>query len=279
MTGKILAGVLGAACFALAPAMLHADPQSDLEIYQRFFKQKYPDIPFMQFADGAYALNEQMRQNWEAIEEFPPYGPFVDSGEKLWSTPFANGKGYRDCFPEGPAMQHKFPRWDKEQGQVVTLSLALNQCRETHGEKKMKYKGSPLVDLLSYVAYQSRGKKINVVVPKDDPRALAAYQKGKDFYFTRRGQLNFSCAHCHFKNSGMSLRTDILSTAVGQTTGWPVYRSKWGTAGTLHRRYTGCNKQVRAKPFKRESEQYRNLEYFHTHMSNGLALNGPSARK
>jgi sulfur-oxidizing protein SoxA len=58
-----------------------------------------------------------------------------------------------------------------------------------------------------------------------------------------------------------------------------VYRSKWGELGTLHRRFGGCNKQVRAKPFKPQSEEYRNLEYFLTHMSNGIEFNGPSARK
>jgi sulfur-oxidizing protein SoxA len=49
--------------------------------------------------------------------------------------------------------------------------------------------------------------------------------------------------------------------------------------GTLHRRFSGCNKQVRAKPFPAQGEEYRNLEYFMTYMNNGLPLNGPGARK
>jgi sulfur-oxidizing protein SoxA len=52
-----------------------------------------------------------------------------------------------------------------------------------------------------------------------------------------------------------------------------------GGLGTTHRRYSGCNKQVRAKPFKAQSAEYRALEYFHTYMSNGLVVNGPGARK
>jgi sulfur-oxidizing protein SoxA len=36
---------------------------------------------------------------------------------------------------------------------------------------------------------------------------------------------------------------------------------------------------VRAKDFKAQGEEYRNLEYFLTAMSNGLEFNGPSARK
>ena len=116
-------------------------------------------------------------------------------------------------------------------------------------------------------------------IPDDDPRALAAYEEGKKFYYTKRGQLNFACANCHVQNPGNKVRTEIISPPYGHTTGWPVYRSKWGNMGTLHRRFGGCNEQVRAKAFQPQGPEYRNLEYFLTYMSNGLPLNGPSARK
>jgi sulfur-oxidizing protein SoxA len=176
-------------------------------------------------------------------------------------------------------MADKYPGWDKQQGMVVTLPLALNQCLEANGEKPLKYKKGPINNILAYIAFQSRGKVINVQVPKDDPRAMAAYEAGKKFYFTRRGQLNFSCASCHLQNAGLRVRTEILSPTLGHVTGWPVYRSKWGTVGTLHRRFSGCNNNIRAKALTAQGEEYRNLEYFLTAMSNGLELNGPSARK
>ena len=91
--------------------------------------------------------------------------------------------------------------------------------------------------------------------------------------------MNMSCADCHVHNSGNKIRADILSPALGHATHFPVYRSKWGGLGTMHRRYGGCNKQVRAKPYKAQSDEYRALEYFHTFMSNGLEANGPGARK
>ena len=280
---KVLAWL---ACLLFAGLMVNAnvgadgevDPDKDLEGIQQFFKNKFPDLPWEEFANGSYALDPAWRANWELIEEFPPYEVAVANGEEMWNTSFANGKSYADCF-EGPGVQHHYPRWDRDQGQVVTLVLAINQCREANGEEPLKYKKGPIVDILAYMAYESRGQIINVVVPEDDPRALEAYKKGREFYFTRRGQLNFACAHCHFSMAGRKLRTESLSPALGQATGWPVYRSKWGVIGTLHRRYSGCNKQVRAKPFKAQGEEYRNLEYFHTRMSNGLPLNGPAARK
>ncbi len=272
----LLAGSLVAV--AAAGVAAEVDPKADLEAFQSFFKNKFPSLPWEEYANGSYALDPAWRANWELIEEFPPYEVAVAKGEEMWEVPFANGTTYADCFGE-PGVQHHYPRWDKEQGQVVTLALAINQCREAHGEKPLKYKKGAIVDLLAYMAYESRGNTIDVKVPEDDPRALEAYKKGRDFYYTRRGQLNFACAHCHMGMAGRKLRTESMSPALGQTTGWPVYRSKWGAIGTLHRRYSGCNKQVRAKPFKAQGEEYRNLEYFHTYLSNGLPLNGPAARK
>jgi sulfur-oxidizing protein SoxA len=264
---------------SISVTALASTPEEDLSTFRDYFKKRFPNVEEEEYVNGVYAIDPVGRENWEAIEEFPPYEPFIDDGQTMWETPFANGKTYKDCFPDGPAIKGKYPNWDKEKGMVVTLELALNQCREANGEKPLKYKKGPINNIVAYIAFESRGQITNVEIPKDDPRALEAYEKGKKFYYTRRGQLNFSCAHCHLQNAGMMLRTETLSPALGHTTHWPVYRSKWGTVGTLHRRFTGCNKQVRAKPFNAHSEEYRNLEYFLTYMSNGLPLNGPGARK
>jgi L-cysteine S-thiosulfotransferase len=265
-------------CALLSPCAI-ATPEQDREVFQGYFKARFPEVPESEFKNGVYAIDPVGRENWEAIEEFPPYENAIDSGKTLWETPFANGKTYKDCLPEGPALAARFPYWDRERGMVVTLALALNECRLANGEKPLSYKKGPIADLLAYLAFESRGQMTRVVIPDDDPRALAAYERGKRFYFARRGQLNFSCAHCHMGNSGTSLRTEILSPALGHTTHWPVYRSKWGEMGTLHRRFSGCNEQVRARAFEAEGEQYRDLEYFMTYMNNALELNGPAARK
>lgn len=261
------------------PWAAQSSPAEDLKSFQVFFKKKFPDVPNQEFANGAYAIDPIGRANWEAIEEFPPYEPFIAEGEQLWNATFKNGKTYKDCFPKGPAIAGQYPHWDKARGMVVTLALAVNECRTANGEEPLPYLKGKIASLLAYIAFQSRGQITKVVIPQDDPRALAAYEQGKRFYLTRRGQLNFACAHCHMANAGRELRTEILSPALGHTTGWPVYRAKWGEMGTLDRRFKGCNEQVRAKAFSPQGEEYRNLEYFLTYMSNGLPLNGPSARK
>ncbi len=267
------------AAILLLPFTAQASPEQDAKIYRAFFTQKFPSVkPLDEFGNGSYALDQTARANWLEIEEFPPYEAGISKGETLWNTPFKNGKTYASCLGDNPAIAGKYPHWDKAKGQVVTLISAIQECRKANGEEPLPYQKGALADLNAYIAFKSRGQKINVVIPKD-AGAQEAYEKGKQFYFARRGQLNLSCAHCHFQYSGSHLRTEVLSPALGHTTHWPVYRSDWGELGTLHRRFAGCNEQVRAKAFAQEGEEYRNLEYFLTHMSNGLALNGPGARK
>lgn len=265
--------------FTLGSTLIQAGPAEDLKLYRSYFAKKFPNVKRDEFSNGIYALDKQKRREWEEIMEFPPYELALEEGGTLFATPFKNGKTYASCFKNGgKGIANNYPYWDKKAGKVKTIEMEINECRVKNGEKPLKYKKGPLVSISAYIHNMARWRKTNVVVPKDDPRALEAYNKGKQFYFTRRGQLNFSCAHCHFGNAGKKVRGNLLSTAIGQTTHFPSYRSKWRRVGTIQRRYTGCNKNIRAKPFKAQGPEYTNLQYFHTYMSNGLPLNAPGTR-
>ncbi len=256
---------------------IETSPAEDLKTYRDYFFKRFPGVPLGEYQNGVYSIDKVSRDSWEAIEEFPPYEPMIEEGEGMWNTPFANGKTYGSCFNNNPAQRKNYPHWNDKRKMVMTLPLAVNECRQANGEKPLKYKKGAMASLMAYLAYESRGQVTNVIIPNDD--ALAAYNNGKNVYFARRGQLNFSCASCHMQSAGQKARTDIISPGLGHTTGWPVYRSKWGNLGTLHRRFGGCMKQMRAKPYKAQKKEFRDLEYFMTHMSNGIEFNGPSARK
>jgi len=269
--------VFGLCSAFIAP--VHASPEDDLKAFRSYFEKRFPKVPFKEYGNGVYALDADARQQWEEIEEFPPYDLALEEGKKLFNTPFANGKTYASCFENGgEGIANRYPFFDKTAGKVVTLEAAINTCRESNGEKPLAYKKGALADISAYMHYTSRGKIINVEVP-NDPRALAIYNAGKKEFFAKRGQLNMSCADCHVFNAGNRIRADLLSPALGHVTHFPVYRSKWGELGTLHRRYGGCNKQVRAKPYKAQGPEYTALEYFESYMSNGLEINGPGSRK
>jgi sulfur-oxidizing protein SoxA len=255
-----------------------AGPEEDRQAFENYFTKKYPDTPLDDFINGVYSIDEASREQWMEIEEFPPYEIAMDEGAAMYETPFANGKGYSDCFGDGAGVRAKYPYFDTDRGEIITMELAINECRTANGEEPLKYSKGKMASISAYMSFLSRGETINVEIP-DDPRALQAYENGKEFYYRKRGQLNFSCFDCHGSGSGAYVRADLLSPALGHVSHFPVYRSKWNSMGTLHRRFGGCNRQVRAASFKSQSTIYRELEYFLTYMSNGLEFNGPGARK
>ncbi len=256
-----------------------ASPEDDLEKFRKHFSDRFPEVAFNDFGNGVYSIDAPSRAQWEEIEEFPPYEIAVEEGEEMFKTPFASGKTYADCFPNGGiGIRQNYPYFDTKTGTVKTLEQEINECRVKNGEKPLKWAKGKIASISAYMAYTSRGNKMDIEVP-DDPRALEWYERGKRHFYGKRGQLNLACANCHVDSAGMMIRADKLSPALGHVTHFPVYRSKWDDMGTLHRRYGGCNKQVRAKPFKHQSDEYRALEYFHAYMSNGIEVNGPGARK
>ena len=275
---KILA-TLSLAMLIAAPFTGSASPQQDLKDFQKYYMDRFPNTPFDDFINGVYSIDAASREQWQEIEEFPPYELNISKGEELFVTPFANGNTYASCFENGGmGIRQNYPYFDSERGEVITLELAINECRDANGEKRLSWSKGPIADISAYMAFTSRGNVIDIQIP-DDPRAVAAYERGKKHFYQKRGQLNMACADCHKFYAGNMVRADLLSPALGHLTHFPVYRSKWGSLGTTHRRYGGCNKQVRAKAYPAQSAEYRALEYFHTYMSNGLEINGPGARK
>ncbi|MBW4933102.1 sulfur oxidation c-type cytochrome SoxA [Marinobacter sp. F4206] len=277
LKAKVILVALGAALVVPA-AMAGSTPEEDRKEAVEYFKQMFPDVPYKEYVNGQYALDEDRRSQWESLQDFPPYEFAVAEGKEMFETPFANGKTYASCFENGGVgVRQNYPYFDEKNNEVITLELAINRCRQANGEEPLKYKKGDIASISAYMASTSQGKNFNIQVP-DNPQAQAAYQAGKEFYYSRRGQLNFSCASCHVQNPGNWIRADLLSPALGQPSNFPVHRSKWGELGTLHRRFAGCNRNVRAEPLPAQSTEYRNLEYFLTYMSNGLPVVGPSTR-
>jgi L-cysteine S-thiosulfotransferase len=276
---------LATAALALALAAITStvaadtpDPVADAKAFRNYFVTKFPNVKPEDFVNGPYSMNEGMRRQWEEKEQFPPYEFSLDMGKEMFAKPFKNGKSYADCFPnQGIGIRQNYPYFDAKEGKVITLELALNRCREANGEPPFSYVGDEMAALTAYMAFTSRGKPFDIKIP-DDPRALEAYQNGKRYFYTRRGQLNFSCATCHVQNPGERMRAEILAPALGILNAMPIYRSEWGGMGTISRRLTTCNSQIRAVPLEPQADEYRDLEYYLSYVSNGLPISGPGSR-
>ena len=257
-----------------------AGPPEDRRAFIAYYEARFPDIPFAEYANGIYAIDQDARDQWLEIEEFPPYEFAVEQGAALWQERFSDGKSYSDCFENSNnGIRQNYPEFDRRTGEVITLAKAINLCRKEHGQNILELGSEKILALSAFIAFESRGELFNISVFDDDARALAAYEEGKRFYYTKRGQLNLSCADCHVVSVGQYVRADRLSAGLGHPTHFPVYRSKFGSMVSLHQRIAGCIRDVRAKPFELQSTEYRTLEYFLTYMSNGLEVNGPGARK
>ncbi|HEY0635317.1 MAG TPA: sulfur oxidation c-type cytochrome SoxA [Gammaproteobacteria bacterium] len=276
---KIAATATALAMLCVTPLAAQATPEGDLKAFREYYMKQFPGVPLNEFGNGVYAIDADARSSWEAIEEFPPYEDELERGKKLFETPFANGKSYASCFPNGGmGIRQNYPYFDAKSGNVKTLEAEINECRVKNGEQPLAGKKDDIAQISAYMASTSKGKKLNIKVP-NDPRALAWYEKGKSLFYAKRGQLNMACADCHVNNVGRRVRTEMLGPALGHPTHFPVYRLQWGYLGTLQHRYAGCNSQVRAKAFKDQGPEYTALEYFETYMSNGIEVNGPSSRK
>jgi sulfur-oxidizing protein SoxA len=254
-----------------------ADPEGDRTAFRDFYAERFADVPLSEHKNGVYAIDQGAREQWLELEDFPPYEIALDEGIELYEQSFADGANYSDCFGEGRVRQN-YPRFDREQASVETLDMAINACRVSHDEPALAYDSHELAALSSFIAFASRGEIVNVATPTTAAE-LEAYEEGKRFYQSRRGQLNFSCSSCHVQIVGNRLRAERLSASLGHVTHWPVYRLKWQEMGGLHLRFQECNSQVGAEPFELQSQVYRNLEYFLSYMSNGLEWNGPGTRK
>ena len=274
---KILLTLAGAGIL-FGAATAYAGPEEDRLKVVNHLMRFNPDVKFENYIYGALSFEPDAKAQYDSIMEFPPYIGELEKGEKLFKTPFKNGKTYADCLPNGGRMiAGNYPMFDEQKGKVVTLEDAVNECRTANGEEPYKLEDDKTMGvLMAHIRSLSDGMKMNIRV--DSPGALKAFEEGKRIYYARSGQLNFSCANCHIDNAGNKLRSELLSPVSGQATHWPVFRAGEKLT-SLQERYTGCLKQVRHVPPKQGSEIFNKLEYFHSYLSNGLEMKANVFRK
>ena len=237
-------------------------------------------LKHQEFAIGNYAFSKQGKFSYDEIKEMPPYEELVEAGQEIYE----GNAALKACFPD-VTVGGDYPYFDETKKEVVTLTSAINECLVASGEKKWNEKKGKMAILQSYISFETMEaeKKVNVKI--DSAEAAAAYERGKEAYYTQRGYLKLSCATCHVQGAGKRVRNESLSQLLGHTTHFPVYRLKWGKnkvengLGTLERRMVGCNKDQGENAHKSNSKWMKELLYFMAYMSNGMNIDGPDVRK
>lgn len=203
---------------------------------------------------------------------------FVEQAEDVWNAADGSeGKSCADCHgasSEMAGVRPVYPKFVEAAGEVRTLEMAINDCRENRmGAEKWKYTGSDMVNMTALLASVSRGMPVNVAI---DGPAQSTWEKGKEIYYTRYGQLELSCSNCHEDNYGNMIRADHLSQ--GQINGFPTYRLKNTKLNAVQDRFKGCIRDTRAETFAPGSPEFVALELYVGSRGNGLSVEGPSVR-
>lgn len=203
---------------------------------------------------------------------------YVDRGLDLWNSAMgANGESCAGCH-EGPesmaGLRAVTPRVDEKTGKLMTVENYIDACvTQRMGLESWKWTGDQMKDMMALISMQSRGMLVNVAI---DGPAAAFWEKGKEIYYTRFGQLEMSCANCHEDNQGQFIRADHLSQ--GQINGFPTYRLKDAGILSAQQRFVGCVRDTRAETFKPDSDEFKALELYVASRGNGLSVEGVSVR-
>ena len=203
----------------------------------------------------------------------------VDGAMEAWNTVEGEkGKSCASCHGDVEesmvGIRAVYPKWNEKAGEVRTLAMQINDCRENQmGAEKYGYTSGDMAAMEALISVQSRGMPVNVAI---DGPAAATWEQGKELYYTRTGQLELSCANCHEDNYGNMIRADHLSQ--GQINGFPAYRLKNTKLNTVHDRFKGCVRDTRAETFKPGGPEFIALELYVASRGNGLSVEGPSVR-
>ena len=205
---------------------------------------------------------------------------WVERGAALWNAPRGESRAScASCHGDGArSMQGvaaRYPAYDPALGKVADLEQRINACvAGKQRDAALAPESQVLLALTAYVARQSHG--MPVAVRADGP-ARTAYERGRDIYFERQGQLNLACTHCHDANWGRTLLAEKVSQ--GQPADWPAYRLEWQALGSLSRRLRACYFGVRAEMPAFGSSDLVAVQLYLAARAQGLPTNVPGVRR
>lgn len=263
--------------------------EAEVEEFQRFFQARFPGVVVESYSAGVAALPQfnQQRQERELLMDFPPYETAINEAKILWNTPLVSGVTLQQCFAGKPPPT-AYPYFFN--GEVHTIAGDINRCLTDNSEPALDPAGSQMATMVAAYKHPFREQPVDIDYRPLEIRNM--YEKGRHYFWSKRGQMNLSCANCHVHNAGNKLRGDVLSAALGHGNGYPAYsiashgsdtqtgvERASSSMRTLHHRYALCNRMVGAVPLPAQSETYVALELYQMILNNRLPLNAPGIRQ
>ena len=236
-------------------------------------------LPLSELRSGVTFAGSSVRA-MQADELANPGMLWVERGEKLWSAPVeSSGKACASCHSAAQTAMRgvaaRYPQFDAAAGTVLDLEARINDCRTRRQQAPaLARESEDLLALTAFVAYQSRGAPLAVSI---DGPAHAAFERGREFYFTRHGQMNIACTQCHDQNWGKRLLAETISQ--GHPTAFPGYRLEWQGLGSLQRRLRACLFGIRAEMPSPGAPVLTDLELYLAWRAQGLPIEAPGVRR
>lgn len=205
---------------------------------------------------------------------------WVTRGEKSWKTPAGEAdKACAHCHGDaGQSMKGvaaRYPVIDPASARLVNIEGRVNLCRMRHQRAApLPYESDALLALSAYVAHQSRDIPVQVTLDFQNQRH---FERGRELYHRRIGQMNLACVHCHQRNWGKTLLAQTLTQGHGNA--YPAYRLEWQTIGSLQRRLRACYYGVRAEMPAYGAEALLDLELYLAWRASGLPIETPGVRR
>ena len=279
----IAAGVAAALVSVVGIANLNADPVNEtltIDGKEMITKANAPEgHPFKEVLSGwLFRAAETRALQTDSFDN--PGMLSVEAGEAIWNkVEGKEGKSCASCHNDAKESMKdvaaNYPKWDADAKRPINIELQFNNCREKNmGAEPYEFDKGGQKELTTYIKHQSLGTPMSVDLSKGELQSW--WDKGKEVYYTRTGQLNMSCATCHEDNMGKNIRADHLSQ--GQVNGFPTYRFNTGLT-SLHNRFRGCIRDTRAEMPKAFSDDLMALELYVTWRGTGLSVETPSVRQ
>jgi sulfur-oxidizing protein SoxA len=236
-------------------------------------------LPLSELRSGVTFAGANVRA-MQADELANPGMLWVERGEKLWNAQSdGGGKACASCHGAAQTSMHgvaaTYPKYDADASAVLDLEARINDCRVRRQQAPaLARESEDLLALSAFVAYQSRGVPLAVSI---EGPARATFDRGREFYFQRHGQMNLACTQCHDQNWGKRLLGETISQ--GHPTAFPGYRLEWQTLGSLQRRLRACLFGIRAEMPQPGAPELTDLELYLAWRAQGLPLEAPGVRR
>ena len=285
MTNAFLKGALAAALAGLATAAYAGGPvDEDLVIdgeMTMITRAAPPEGHPLDEVRSGWLYRTLETRALEADSFSNPGMLYVERGEEIWNTADgAAGKSCADCHGDASESMKgvgaHYPKWNAAANKPYNLELQINDCRVNNMQADAyKFDAADQKALVTFIKNKSLGEPMSIDLGQGDMQAW--WERGKERYYTRMGQLNLSCANCHEQYNGYYIRADHLSQ--GNVNGFPTYRLKQADMVSLHNRFRGCIRDTRASFPAAFSDDLMALEVYVTWRGTGLSIETPAVRQ